>query len=69
MKKRTYTKTDYSYHPRMRKKMAHYLKSADGGFKQIGGYILPGKRVMRNRIILIIIAAILTAIGLYNALL
>ena len=67
MKKRIFTRTDYSYHPGRRRKMAHYLKSADGGFKQIAGYVLPNKRVNRNRIVLLIIATILTIIGLYNA--
>ena len=67
MKRRIYTRTDYNYHSVKRKKMAHYLKATDGGVKQIAGYVLPNRRVKRNRIILMIIAVILTAIGLYNA--
>jgi len=68
MKKRVFTGTDYSKHAERRKRMAHYLKSAEGGFKQISGYILPDRRTKKYRLILIISALILTIIGLYNAL-
>ncbi len=49
--------------------MAHYLKTADGGFKQIAGNIIPARRARRNRMILVALALILTMIGLYHALL
>jgi len=68
MKKRVFTGTDYSRHSERRKKMAHYLKSAEGGFKQISGNILPDRRTRKYRFFLMLLALILTIIGLYNAL-
>jgi len=70
MKRRTYTRdVDYGHHAGGRQKMAHYLKTADGGFKQIGGNIIPARRARRYRLLLVAIALILTMTGLYHALL
>ncbi|HPN84575.1 MAG TPA: hypothetical protein PK821_04480 [Victivallales bacterium] len=68
MKRRTYQGSiDYGHHPGFRKKLAHYLKA--GSFKHIAGNIVPAKRTRRNRLILVILAIIVTIIGLYHAIL
>lgn len=61
--RRKYEPVDYAKHGGDRRRMTHYLRA--GGFRRIAGMAPVGEAVVRNRMILAVIVAVLCGIGLY----
>ena len=64
MRRRYKAEIDYSKSLDKRLVMTNYLRT--GPFRQISGRVLPGRKMYRRRVFLVILALAFLAVGLYG---